>query len=106
MFKNAIFFAIGKTQAAGIKPGGFFCIPGAILSIAHQGETPAGKLHPDLVGAAGLQPAAHMGIAPIAGNDLPMGHRMAAVTLGYTHLFPVARMASNGRIHSADGWRL
>ena len=58
-----------------------------------------GHMHTDLVGTTGLQLTAHMGIAPITGNDFPMGHRIAGVPFGHAHFLAVRGMAANGRIH-------
>ena len=43
-----------ESDPAGEKHGGRGVIPGAIFMVAHQRETPAGKLHPDLMTAAGM----------------------------------------------------
>ena len=47
---------IGKADAAGIQHRCAAGIPGAVFAVAHQGIAPAGKLHTDLVGSAGVQP--------------------------------------------------
>lgn len=58
-------------------------------------------MDPNLVGTACFQPALHMGIARIAGQNGPVGHRLPAVFAVNGHLFPVHRMAADGSVHSA-----
>ena len=60
-----------------------------------------GHVDTDLVGAAGFQLAAHVGITPVTGYYLPMGNSLFAVSLGDAHLFPVGGVAANGGIHRA-----
>ena len=52
---------MGKGQA--VRPEGDLTgiIDFRVLPFSHQGESPAGKLHPDLMGPARLQPDAHLG---------------------------------------------
>ena len=45
----------GEGKAAGEEHGGSGFVPGAVFVVAHQGEAPAGKLHPDLMAAAGVK---------------------------------------------------
>ena len=54
---------IGVPEAKGMRPQGDLAgiLQGAVFSISHQGQTPAGKLGPDLMGAAGDQPDTHLG---------------------------------------------
>ena len=48
----------GEGQAAGKQHGGSVLVPGTVLVVAQQGKSAAGKLHPDLVAAAGMEPDA------------------------------------------------
>ena len=43
----------GDTAGEKHRRGGF--IPGTVFMVAHQGESSAGKLHPDLMAASGMQ---------------------------------------------------
>ena len=52
---------MGKAQKAGPKGDLTRIFPGIVLPLAHQGHPSAGKLHPDLVGSAGVQANAHLG---------------------------------------------
>ena len=61
----------------------------AVDRVAQNGVADVGLMDTDLVGAAGLQLAADVGIAPVAGDDLPMGHGLAGISLSDAHLFPV-----------------
>ena len=57
-FKMHLLALIGECDPAGEKHGSGLFVPGTILVVTHQRETPAGKLHPDLVTASGMQPDA------------------------------------------------
>lgn len=74
---------------------------GAVGIVAQQRVADAGHVDPDLVGATGLQTAADMGIAPISGDDLPVGHGRLCVFTGDSHALSVRRMAAYGRVHRA-----
>ena len=50
-----------KCDPAGIQHGCGGFVPGTVFMIAYQGEAPAGKLDPDLVTSAGVQPDAYYG---------------------------------------------
>src|SRR6266700_5973378 len=78
----------------------------AIDGITQQGMADMGEMHPDLVGAAGFEPAGEEGtdglaVAPLeALLDLPMRDRLAA-TLADRHLLPGARVAVDGCVDRA-----
>ena len=55
-FKDHFLAPEGEGDPAGKEAGGGFFIPGAIFMVAHQRETPAGKLNPDLMAATGMEP--------------------------------------------------
>ena len=61
MFECNGLSAIGEGDPAGIKQGGIPVIPGAVFVVAYQRETPAGKLDPDLMAAAGMEPDVDQG---------------------------------------------
>ena len=46
-------------------------------------------VYPDLVGAAGFQLAADVGIALISADDLPVGHGGLGIALGDAHFLDV-----------------
>ncbi len=58
-------------------------------------------MYPDLVGAAGFQTAADVGIAPVAFYHLPVGHRRLGIALRHAHFLPVRGVPPDGRIHGA-----
>ena len=50
---------VGEGNAAGVEHRRGDLIPGTVLSVTHQGISPAGKLHPDLMAAACVQADPH-----------------------------------------------
>lgn len=64
---------------------GFF---GAVHRVTQDGVSDVGQMYPDLMGAAGFQPATQMGHAAVSGDDLPVGHGVPSVG-HHGHLFPV-----------------
>ena len=52
-----------------------------VQPVAEEGMPDVRHMHPNLVRAPGLKTAAHMGVAPIAGDDLPVRDRIAGVFL-------------------------
>ena len=71
----------------------------AVHRVAKERVADRGQMDPDLMGAARLQPAFHMGKAPVPGQHGPVGHGRAAcsgfnrhplavhrVPVSYTHL--------------------
>ena len=58
-------------------------------------------MDPDLMGAARLQAALHMGVPGIPGQDGPVSHRLPAVPAVNGHLLPVRRVAADGGVHRA-----
>ena len=60
-----------------------------------------GHVDTDLVGPAGLQAAADVGIAGKPLHDLPVGHRAPAPPVHHRHLLPVRRAAADGGVHGA-----
>ena len=68
--------------------------------VSQDGVAQVGHVDPDLVGAAGLQTAADVGEAGVAGDDLPMGDGPAAIR-DHRHLLPVPFVPSNGGVHGA-----
>lgn len=71
----------------------------AVNGVAQNGVTDVGHVHPNLVGAPGFQPAANVGIAPIAAYHFPVGHGRFGIALGDAHFFAVRRVAANGGVH-------
>ena len=76
---------------------GFF---GPVHRVPQDGVADIGQVYADLVGAACFQPAAQVGDALIAGDDLPVGHGPASVR-HHGHFFPVCAVAADGGIHGA-----
>ena len=78
----------------------------AIDGIAHQGMADMGEVHPDLMGAPGLELAGQqrgdrLAVAPVEGRlQLPMGDRLAAA-LAHRHFFAGIRMPVDRRIDRA-----
>ena len=56
MAKLLFFAFVGEGDAAGVEHRGGKGVLCAVLMVADQGVAPAGKLHPDLVAASGMQP--------------------------------------------------
>ena len=55
---------VGKGEATGEEHGGGAVVPGAVFVVAQERIAPAGKLHPNLVASAGVEPDPHQaGIA-------------------------------------------
>ena len=73
--------------------GTFFAA--AIDRVSQQGVADVGHMDPDLVGAPGLQHAAHMGEAPITGDDLPAGDGGTGVLLRHRHALSIGRVAAD-----------
>ena len=73
----------------------------AVDRISQDGVADVGHVDPDLVGTARFQAAPDMGIAPVALDDLPMGHRIPGIPGGDAHLFPVRGVPPDGRVHGA-----
>ena len=67
----------------------------AVDLIPQQGMAQACQVDPDLMGAARLQAAADVGIAPVAGQDLPVGHGGTAAGED-GHALAVCGMAADG----------
>jgi hypothetical protein len=59
-------------------------------------------MDPDLVGAAGLQPAPQVGIAAVPLQDLPVGHGVLPIHPVNSHPLPVHRVAGDGGVHGAE----
>src|SRR5258708_6324260 len=78
----------------------------AIDAIAQQRMADISEVHPDLMGAPGLELAGQqrrdrLAVAPVEGFlDLPMGDRLAA-TLAHRHFLPGMRMAVDRRVDGA-----
>ena len=68
--------------------------------VAQKGMANVGHMHPDLVGAAGLQSALDMGIALIPAQNAPVSHGPAAGGID-SHFLPVCFMPGNGSVHCA-----
>ena len=92
LFKAAIFTLPRKTEAAAEKHRGGVFVPCAVFMIAHQGEAPAGKLHPDLMASAGMQADMHQGIFSrfLAGKFQPCLFDTAALPVHYKDLVAAA----------------
>ena len=58
-------------------------------------------VYPNLVGTAGFQLAADVGIALVAAHHLPMGDGAAPAPLGDAHFLSVRGMPPDGRVHGA-----
>jgi hypothetical protein len=54
---------MGKGQTMGPEGNRYFLISDAIFPVAHKRPAPAGKLHPDLMGATCFQTNADKGIS-------------------------------------------
>ena len=67
-------------QTVGPQGGGAVGVFAAIADVAQQRQLPGGELHPDLVGAAGMELYPHQGKI-IRAPDLPVGQ------LGFPHAF-------------------
>ena len=59
LFKSHFHTLPGEGDAAREEHGGGGFVLGAVFVVAYQGEAAAGKLHPDLVAAASVQPDAN-----------------------------------------------
>ena len=73
----------------------------AVNRVPQNGVANVGHVYPDLVGAAGFQLAADVGIALIAAHHLPMGDGVPSAPLGDAHLLPVRGVPPDGRVHGA-----
>ena len=73
----------------------------AVNRVPQNGVANVGHVYPDLVGAAGFQLAADVGIALIAAHHLPMGDGVPSAPLGDAHFFPVRGVPPDGRVHGA-----
>ena len=69
--------------------------------IAQNGVTDMSHVDPDLVGSAGFQPAADVGIPPEPLHHLPMGDGRPGIAGGDAHFLPISGVASDGGIHCA-----
>ena len=54
-FKTHFLALVGKSDTAGKQHRGGVFVPGTVLVVAQQRETPAGKLHTDLVGSSRMK---------------------------------------------------
>src|SRR5258706_16264571 len=78
----------------------------AIDAVAKQRMTDMSEVHPDLMGAPGLELAGQqrrdrLAVAPVEGFlDLPMSDRLAAA-FAHRHFLPGMRMPVDRRVHSA-----
>src|SRR5258708_28288047 len=78
----------------------------AIDAVAQQGMADMGEMHPDLMGAAGLELAGQqccdrLAVAPIEGFlNFPMGNGLAAA-LAHPHFLPGVGMPVDRRIGGA-----
>ena len=61
MAKRNRFAVIGEGYAAGVEQGSGSGIPRTVLSVTDQRKSTAGKLHPDLMASAGVEPHPHQG---------------------------------------------
>ena len=68
--------------------------------VPQQGVADVGHVHPDLVGAAGLQAAGDVAASVVRVNHLPVGHRLPAVG-GDGHPLAVGLVPSDGGGHRA-----
>ena len=73
----------------------------AVDRVSRDGVADPRHMHADLVRAAGLEAAAQVRILPVARDDLPVRHGLAAVLLRNGHALAVARVAADGRIDRA-----
>src|SRR5439155_4039186 len=82
-----------RRLASGAEMAGLGFEMRAIDRIAHQGMADMGQMHPDLVGAPGLELTGQerrdrLAVAPVEGFlDLPVGNRLAA-GIAYRHFLP------------------
>ena len=73
----------------------------AVDGVAQDGMADVRHVDADLVGAAGFELAADVGIAPVAFDDLPVGHGVPGIALGDAHFLPVGGVPPDGGIHGA-----
>src|SRR2546429_7863594 len=77
-----------------------------IDGIAHQGMADMGQMHPDLMGAPGLELTGQkrrdrLAVAPVEGFlDFPVSDRLAA-GITYCHFLPGKRVPVDRRVHGA-----
>ena len=62
LFKAHLLTLPGEGDTAGKEHRGGTLVFRAVFVVTDQGEAPGGKLHPDLVAAAGVKPDAHQGL--------------------------------------------
>ena len=71
-----------------------------VNGVAQYGMPNVGHVYPDLMCAAGFQVAADVGIAPVPGDGLLVGHGLfTPVSDG--HALPVGGMSPNGGVYGA-----
>ena len=73
---------------------------GPVHRVPQDRMADVGHVDPDLMGAAGLQPALHIGKAGEPLQYLPMGYGGPAVC-HHRHFLAVCGMSADGRVHSA-----
>ena len=73
----------------------------SINCVTQNGVTDVSHVYPDLMGSAGFQSAAHMGVAGVAADNLPVGDGIFGITGGDAHFLSVGGVTANGGIHSA-----
>jgi len=76
---------------------GLFC---AVDRVAQDRVAEVGHVHANLMRAARFEPAPHMRVAGITGDDLPVRYR-AASTRNDGHALAVAAVARDGRVDRA-----
>ena len=75
----------------------------AVHRVPQHRVAQGGHVDPDLVGAAGLQPALEVGVPGVPGQDGPVGHRGPAAEVVHRHLLPVGGVAGDGERRSCPG---
>ena len=74
---------------------------GPVHRVPQQGVADGSQVDPDLMGAACLQAALHMGVAGVSGQDGPMGDGLPAVFAVDRHFLPVHGVAADGGVYRA-----
>ena len=70
-----------------------------VHSIPQKRMADTGHVDANLMGAACLQPALHMGVLPETVQNPVMGYCILAVLIIDAHFLALHRMAANGRVH-------
>ena len=61
----------------------------AVHTVAQQGMADTGEMNADLMGPAGLEPAAHMRVGGLVLDQFPVRYGIAGIFFGHCHAFSV-----------------